>query len=57
MCQCISRETQVAASLYHLSDAELMRKTANSFGNSIEKSSVSCIVKNVTKMKCQDLGS
>ena len=57
MCQPISRETQVAASLYYLSYAELMRETTNSFGNSIGKSSVSCIVKNVTKIKCQDLGS
>ena len=51
MCQPISPETQVAATLYYLSNAGRMRKTANSFG--IGKSRVSCIVKNVTEMICQ----
>ena len=50
----ISRETQVATTLYCLSDTGCMRKNANSFG--IGKSTVSCIVKNVTEMICQHLG-
>ena len=50
----ISPETQVAATLYYLSDAGCMRKTANSFG--IRKSTVSCIVKNITEMICRHLG-
>ena len=48
----ISPETQVAATLYYLSDAGCMRKTANSFG--IGKSTVSCIVKNITEMICEN---
>ena len=47
-------ETQVAASLYYLSDAGSMRKAANSFG--IKKSTISCVIKNVTEMICQHLG-
>ena len=54
MRQPISPETQVAATLYYLSDAGRMRKTANSFG--IGKGAVSRIVKNVTEMICQHLG-
>ena len=54
MYQPISPETQVAATLYYLSDAGCIRKTANSFG--IGKSTVSCIVKNVTEMICQHFG-
>ena len=50
----ISRESQVATTLYCLSDTGCMRKNANSFG--IGKSTVSCIVKNVTEMICQHLG-
>ena len=52
--QPISPETEVAATLYYLSDAGRMGKTANFFG--IGKSTVSSIVKNVTEMKCQHLG-
>ena len=52
--QPISPETEVAATLYYLSDARRMGKTANFFG--IGKSTVSSIVKNVTEMKCQHLG-
>ena len=54
MYQPISPETQVAATLYYLSDAGCIRKTANSFG--IGKSTVSCIVKSVTEMICQHFG-
>ena len=48
MRQPVSPEIQVAATLYYLSDAGCMRKTANSFG--IGKNTVSCIVQNVTEM-------
>ena len=54
MRQPISPETQVAATLYYLSDAGLMRKKHSFFGTG--KSTVSCIVKNVTEMMCQHLG-
>ncbi|XP_057290872.1 uncharacterized protein LOC130613562 [Hydractinia symbiolongicarpus] len=50
----ISVETQVALTLYYLSDEGRMRKTANAFG--IGKSEVSVVVKRVCKAICDHLG-
>ncbi|XP_057298902.1 uncharacterized protein LOC130629642 [Hydractinia symbiolongicarpus] len=50
----ISVETQVALTLYYLSDEGRMRKTANAFG--IGKSTVLVVVKRVCKAICDNLG-
>ena len=42
----VSVETQIAATLYYLSDGGRMRKTANSFG--LATPTISCIVRRVT---------